>query len=128
MQPLILDFKIARLEEENPIVYSYDHDQSLNIVSIDGQNKPFIDIQSSDVELMTKTKAERERDDDSFLTELGTKTEVLRERDDRADTLLELQTKTFTIRERDDRDNLFEMMTKTRMQRERDDEHSTDNQ
>lgn len=128
MRPLILDFKTARLEDENPITYTYDSYQSLNVVTFNGQNKPFIDIRSTDLELMTKTKVERERDDDGFLAELGTKTEALRERDDREDLLLELQTKTFTTRERDDRDNLLEMMTKTRVQRERDDEHFVDNQ
>ena len=128
MRPLILDFKIFRLEDEHPITYHYDSNQSLNVISLNGTIKPFIDIQTADIELMTKTKVERERDDDSFLAELGTKTEVLRERDDQEDMLLELQTKTFTTRERDDRDNLFEMMTKTRVQRERDDEHFAYNQ
>jgi hypothetical protein len=124
MKPLILDFKIPRQEELNPVNYTYDPFEALNVIWANGIKKPFIDIDASDVELLTKTKVERERDDDQFLSELGSKTEVRRERDDRHDIILEMMTKTLTARERDDRDNeMLEMMTKTRAQRERDDEY-----
>jgi len=103
MKPLILDFKLPRNEDQNPVNYSYDPFESLNVICADGTKKPFIDLDASDVEIMTKTKVERERDDDQFLTELGTKTEMTRERDDRHDVILEMMTKTFTVRERDDR-------------------------
>jgi len=102
MKPLILDFKLPRLEAENPITYNYDPTSSLNVVSVNGLTKPFIDLKFSDIELMTKTRAERERDDDAFLSELGTKTEAHRERDDPSNNLLELETKTLQARERDD--------------------------
>jgi len=129
MRPLILDFKLSRSESENPITYRYDVDESLNVILVDGIKKPFIDIQSNDVELLTKTKIHRENDDDSFLSELGTKTEQLRERDDRHDTILELETKTLQSRERDDRhDEILEMNTNTRVFREANDQHFTDYQ
>lgn len=129
MRPLILDYKTPRLEAENPITYQYDINRSLNVVDIGGLIKPFIDLKATDIELMTKTKIQRESDDDSFVAELGTKTEVKRERDDRHDMILELGSKTLVARERDDRhDGILEMMTKTRVQRERDDEYLVDNQ
>ncbi|WP_218859062.1 hypothetical protein HDF19_19705 [Mucilaginibacter sp. E4BP6] len=124
MKPLILDFKLPRYEEENPVTYTYDHAEALNVIWANGVKKPFIDIDASDVELLTKTKVERERDDDQFLSKLGTKTEAGREKNDSHDIILEMMTKTLTVRERDDRDNqMLEMMTKTRTQRERDDEY-----
>ena len=110
MKPLILDYKISRCEEDNPIQYEYDLEQSLNVVQIEGVNKPFIEINSEDVELMTKSKKDRESDDDHF-------------------SLLELSTKTLVVRESDDerKDLLVELTTKTRAQREQDDEHFTHN-
>lgn len=110
MRPLILDYKVSRSEDQHPILYEYDAAQSLNVVNIDGIAKPFIDANSSDVELMTKSKEVRESDDEHF-------------------SLLELSTKTLVARERDDerKDLLMELNTKTRVQREQDDEHFSHN-
>ena len=101
MKPLIFDFQLSRKESDNPILYQYDEDESLNVIFINGEKRPFIDLKAEDVELLTKTLAHREKDDDNFLLELGTKTEAARERDDRHDTILEMLTKTFSTRERE---------------------------
>ncbi len=102
MKPLIFDFKVNRHEMNSEMFYEYDMKEALNVVYVNGQKKPFIDVESNDLELLTKTKMHRENDDDNFLFEPGTKTEVRRERNDPNDTFLELTTKTFTKRERDD--------------------------
>lgn len=102
MKHLILDFKVCRQEEDCTLPYEYDQESSMNVITVKSEKKPFIELRSTDVELMTKTKVQRENDDDRFLGELGSKTEVRRERDDPRDTFLELMTKTFTVRERDD--------------------------
>ena len=107
MKPLILDFKCLRSEDSTPISYRYCVAESLNVIEINGILKPFIDSNKDDLELMTKTKTNRERDDDHFLYELGTKTEIKRERDDLHDGLIELETKTFVAKERDDQDPAY---------------------
>jgi len=80
MKPLIFDYQILRSGEELPVTYEYDAQQCLNVININGLKKPFIDVNVNDVELMTKTKEDRERDDDhrSFL-ELETKSNAPRE-------------------------------------------------
>ncbi|MES2277277.1 MAG: hypothetical protein V4592_14715 [Bacteroidota bacterium] len=110
MRPLILDYQVSRSEDDLPICYEYDGAQSLNVIKIGGVNKPFIDANPGDVELMTKSKEVRESDDEHF-------------------SLLELSTKTLVARERDDErtDLLMELITKTRVQREQDDEHFSHN-
>jgi hypothetical protein len=107
MKPLILDFKETRTESNAAVVYEYDNESSLSTVVVNGEKKAFIDLETDDLEFLTKTKVHRENDDDHFLFELGTKTEVKRERDDYQDTVLELSTKTLTTRERDDTKNSF---------------------
>jgi hypothetical protein len=79
MKPLILDYKEIRQETPTVVNYEYDFSQSLNIVKIDGEKKPFIDLNNTEVELLTKTKVHRENDDNHFLFELSTKTEVRKE-------------------------------------------------
>jgi len=107
MKPLILDYKIVRKQSDVDMFYQYDAKQSLSVITIDGENKPFIEAETSDIEIMTKTRVHRENDDDRFLFELATKTEVKRERDDPRDNFLELSTKTFTSRERDTQDTAY---------------------
>lgn len=102
MKPLILDYKECRQEINSSLKYEYDVNTCMSMVQLDGKQKPFIEMNSNDLELLTKTKVRQESDDDHFLGELGTKTEVKNERDDPRDTFLELATKTFTIRERED--------------------------
>lgn len=102
MKPLILDFKVNRSENQQPILYEYDAVRCMNVVTVNGTKKPFIEINSSDSELMTKTKVRQESDDDSFSistldkgTSLGTPAHMV-------DMLLELSTKTLVKTERDD--------------------------
>lgn len=102
MKPIILDYIESRQEINSFLHYEYDATTSMNMAKLDGVSKPFIDMHSNDLELLTKTRVRQESDDDHFLSELGTKTEVKHERDDPKDTFLELATKTFTIRERED--------------------------
>jgi hypothetical protein len=103
MKPLILDYAINRIGEFK-VIYTYDSKQSLNTVCINNVQTPFINIDTGEVSLLTKTKVRQESDDDNLSSELLTKTRVDREKDDDPCTLLELQTKTFTQRERDDED------------------------
>lgn len=102
MRPLILDFKVSREEINVPIPYTYSGNEAMNMIEVEGKFIPFIDMDSPNLELQTKTKVHREVDDLHDLLELKTKTEVRRERDDRSDILLELKTKTFVAREKDE--------------------------
>jgi hypothetical protein len=103
MKPLILDYQISRLVVGLPINYEYDYAESLNLLSIDGFKKPFIELTASDTEMVTQTRLMREGSDPNFsLSELATKTKVGGEKEDMHDMLLELQTKTLTAREKDD--------------------------
>lgn len=104
MRPLILDYTTDRIGEYNPI-FEYDDNLSLNIVNTKKGKIPFMDIQNTDLLLITKTRVIGEADDDSniCLLELETKTKVMQERDDDdAIQLLQLETKTFTKQESDD--------------------------
>jgi hypothetical protein len=131
MRSLILDYKVDRKEAPSSGPYRYNRNLGLNVMTIAEQEIPFIDIDNSLAETMTKTKGEPREGDEShhLFLELQTKTKVKREQDDMASPMLELTTKTLTSRETDDVRNvdLLELMTKTRAQRERDDEHNIDN-
>ncbi len=100
MKPLLLNYAIDRTGDKH-IVYDYDYSKSLNVIDVNGEKIPFIDSDSSEVSLLTKTKVKSESDDDTML-HLKTKTEARPERDDNVKSLLELTTKTFTRQERDD--------------------------
>lgn len=97
MKPLILDFKETRSETSLPIIYNYDYSSCMNIISVHGEKKPFIDMEMEDLEVLTKTKVKNEGDENHSLLELGTKTEVRRERDDLNNVFVELVSKTFTV-------------------------------
>ncbi len=111
MKPLILDYKTSRIEVPLSAPYRYSRELGLNVISVNDQEIPFIELKDSVAETMTKTKAEAREGDESH------------------HLLLELTTKTLASREVDDVRNmdLLELMTKTRAQRERDDEHFIDN-
>jgi hypothetical protein len=102
MKPLILDFIQKRKESEISVKYKYSYHQKLNVTTVNHEEKPLVDIDIQDTELLTKTRVHRENDDEHFHHELGTKTEAKRERDDYRDMFLEFSTKTFTRRERED--------------------------
>lgn len=103
MRPLILDYAIDRTGEYNPI-FEYDDTLSMNIVNTKKGKIPFMDIQNSDLFLLTKTRVIGEADDNNIcLLELETKTKVIQERDDDdAMQLLQLNTKTLVKQESDD--------------------------
>lgn len=102
MKPLILDFKEVRVETNSMIIYEYDNASSMNVIAVNGKKIAFIDLDESDIELYTKTRAQRENDDNHFGFELITSTKIQRERDDLKNSYLEISTKTFTRRERED--------------------------
>jgi hypothetical protein len=104
MRPLILDYCTDRIGEYNPI-FEYDNSLSLNIIYTEKGKIPFMDIQSADLLLTTKTKVigETDYEHNICLLELETKTRVMQERDDDdAIQLLQLETKTFAKQETDD--------------------------
>tara|TARA_R110000796_G_scaffold252645_1_gene390135 strand:- start:16876 stop:17142 length:267 start_codon:yes stop_codon:yes gene_type:complete len=82
MKPIILEFVIER-KGETKTVYEYDFHESLNVITLNDEKKPFIDSRLEDITLLTKTKIKSESDDNDI-------------------DILELKTKTFTQRERDD--------------------------
>lgn len=103
MRPLILDYAINRTGLAEP-VFAYDNMLSLNTILINQVKKPFIDTTNEEILLLTKTKVIQESDDDSIALELMTKTEADREKDEEGISILELLTKTFTHKESDDED------------------------
>lgn len=83
-KPPVLYFACPRTTDDTPKPFFYDDNLNLNLIDINGSNTPFIDAPLSSSELLTKTKMEREKDDEQYqLLELMTKTEAPRERDDR---------------------------------------------
>jgi len=105
MRPLILDYATNRKDIPEP-KYSYDNTKSLNTISVNCKTIPFIDSKSDEISLLTKTKVNKESDDEDInLLELQTKTEIKRERDDENNSLIELETKTFVSREQDDEES-----------------------
>ena len=103
MRPLILDYATERTGEYNPI-FEYNDLLSLNVIKTEKGTVPFMDIESSDLSVTTKTRVLGEADDYNICSlELETKTKVLQERDDdEIMQLLQLETKTFTKQETDD--------------------------
>lgn len=85
-RPIILDNAVERIED-NKKDFEYDYSKDMNVVKMNNLTIPFIDIDTYSNELVTKTKVERESDDEEYrLLELLTKTAVERERDDEEDT------------------------------------------
>jgi hypothetical protein len=107
MKPLILEKAVQRTGSTHQI-YKYDNTSDMNVVAVNGQILPFIDIDISNCSLLTETRVNRERDDEeSFVSELLTKTAVDRERDDEEISFLELKSKTYVDRERDDEEDTY---------------------
>lgn len=105
-KPIILDNALERGNNNNK-VFEYNYLKDMNVVLVNKEVIPFIDMNEHINELITKTKVERERDDESCsLLELSSKTEVTRERDDEEISFAELESKTFVDRERDDEDDI----------------------
>ncbi|CAK8712278.1 hypothetical protein GMJAKD_01530 [Candidatus Electrothrix aarhusensis] len=86
-KPLIFDFaKNSTQAEETVPYFKYNYEKNLNVIqSQDKKEIPFILMQNKNQctphELLTKTRQDREADDDDF-AELITKTATNREQDD----------------------------------------------
>lgn len=123
LKPPILNFAVPQRKDVG-VMYTYDNDLNLNVVSTPQGMVKFIDIANSSIEFSTKTEVQRERDDDTL--EFATKTAVQREGDDdRPYSLMELSTKTRVERESDDNElacNFLDFATKTKIERESDDQ------
>lgn len=123
-KPIILDNALERVGNSNK-VFEYNYSKDMNVVLVNEEVIPFIDMNGHIHELITETRVERESDDETFsmISEMLTKTALERESDDEGCSLLELTTKTEAIRERDDEEISFaELYSKTFVDRERDDE------
>lgn len=102
MKPLILEYAVKR-KGEIKTFYKYDYSASLNIIEVENTKRAYIDSDSNDIALLTKTRVRSESDDaDINGLELRTKTEVNQERDDDHKLMLDLATKTLVSQERDD--------------------------
>jgi len=102
MKPIILDYAVERREGIDSL-YHYDFARSLNVVTVENKDIPFIDSNSKTLSLLTKTKTISERDDENFkMIEMSTHTKVVNEGSDDYNFPLEFMTKTFTNQERDD--------------------------
>ena len=104
-RPIILDNAVIRSGGNNK-TFEYNYSKDLNVIKIEGSTMLFIDSGSHAVELATKTRVERESDDEEFdnISKLSAKTK--RERYSKELSLLELETKTFIERERDDEEDI----------------------
>jgi hypothetical protein len=85
----------------------YSAEEAMWVVETTQGTRPIIDFADSALELVTKTAAQVEKDDDKhlFALELATKTDSAHESDDKSaypSFLLELSTKTFAQLESDD--------------------------
>ena len=65
MRPIILDFAIERMGEIK-IVYKYNFFESLNVITINNKTKPFIDSNTEEISLLTKTRVKKESDDNNI--------------------------------------------------------------
>ena len=119
MKPILFNYAYSQKEDDFRMVV-YDYDLDLN--KIDG--KTVKDRAQFDSTYVTKTKVQRESDDDSNqLLAAVTKTDVQREVDDESsNALIANVTKTNERRESDDApmDSLMMLLTKTEQQRESD--------
>lgn len=115
---------------EDQLPGSYCEQQKMWVVETEHGTQPIINEQALS-QLLTKTRANEEEDDDSYLAlELITKTHQQLESDDETRptgycNLLQLVTKTDTIQEVDDNSSasqLLELVTKTKVEQEADDD------
>jgi len=106
VKPYLSRFAISRTEGADIEGYYSDED-AMWVVETEEGTRPIIEVANPALELVTKTLAEVEKDDDRqlFALELVTKTDAVQESDDKAANpwlLLELTTKTAAQLESDD--------------------------
>jgi hypothetical protein len=106
-KPIILNYREER-EWCGEKIFTYDYSLDMNVV-VSNRRKLFIDADNLSYSANTETRVGRESDDVDFQPlELLTKTEATRERDDEENSImLELESKTFADRERDDEDDYY---------------------
>ena len=121
-KPLLLDYVCERSGDINP-AYVYSRMKDMNVIKTSGGDLPFIEADHALADVHTQTRIQKETEDnDNYMNELVTKTNARRERDDEVvNCWAELLTKTDMVKERDD-ETLMELISKTFANRERDDE------
>lgn len=128
--PLLLDFCTPRRSDDEKTIYHYNFDKNLNVIDFGEKTIPFVDCGTHSLEMITKTFAQREsEDDDRVFYELDTITKVSREGNDEDITMMQglLETESNHRLQREAYNFSFnigylELMTKTDVIRERDDE------
>ena len=122
-RPILLDYACLR-RDSDIAAFFYDREQDMNLIHTPNGIRTFINVGTGTApaqELLTKTEAARESDDDILSTtgmigigvqELLTKTSARRESDDEEWSHAELVTKSFADRESDDEDfeKIFDML------------------
>ena len=122
-RPLIFDFCVPRTSESQKPVYVYDFKKNLNVIKIGEKLVPLVNADKVNYEMLTKTEANREADDEiseaktNYFQNNGTST-----RERKYQKIVELETFTRIEREGNDNSMFLELMTKTDTERERDDE------
>jgi hypothetical protein len=104
ISPFLVKFAIKR-SPTNPLPGHYSEKRSLTVIKLKNEYIPLIEAGTQLAELLTKTKVDRESDDNDIgsLPELMTKTFIERERDDDLSSIIkETLTKTEVERERDE--------------------------
>lgn len=102
MKPLIFENAIDRIEKINTH-YEYDFDQSLNLISLNNKRQAVIDLNSSNLSMITKTKVNVESDDfDMTMLDLQTITRVRQESNDEYNLFVWNNISTYVKKERDD--------------------------
>ena len=113
-KPLLLDYVCERSGDINP-AYVYSRMKDMNVIKTSGGDLPFIEADHALADVHTQTRIQKETEDnDNYMNELVTKTNARRERDDEVvNCWAELLTKTDMVKERDD-ETLMELISKTR--------------
>lgn len=106
LKPYLSRFAVSRTGSPD-IDGFYSNREAMWMVETEQGIHPIIEFADAALELVTKTAAELEKDDDTqlFALELATKTDSVQESDDKADNpafILELSTKTQAQLESDD--------------------------
>ena len=127
-KPLLLDYICKRSGDDISPAFTYDRCLDMNVIKTSRGEILFIESNCDGRELHTETRIQREREDsDGYVSELLTKTDAQREQDDEvACCWPEFVSKTEVSRERED-DPLSELFSKTFADRERDDEDDSAN-
>jgi hypothetical protein len=106
MKPLILEFVENRNMDDSLLKYEYDHELSLNVVTLKDKKIPLINLDSEVLNTKTITRQQMEGMDIEYDL-VGIRIITKAESDEVQNPfsyIMELKTKTLTERERDDHD------------------------